>query len=368
MTQIRRPLLLVAMALFSAAALIIVQVLPPRDPHALYAEKLQAARLMQKGTAAIHEARLGRGLAIDAEADPNQTGLIGSEYTALTTTLGALEVKRTTTNPDFAAAMVQMFWEAGVKKGESIAIGSSGSFPALALAVDCAAEAMQLNVVAICSVGASTYGATDPRLTWLDMETVLRQAGLIHARSLAASVGGNEDRLANTMFPDAAAVAEEAIRRNEVSLLADNNLHDAVDARMRIYRDQAGTKRMAAFVNIGGAEINLGTTDAGYFLPAGVLKRIPRSPQKPVGVLFSMAEAGVPVINLLNIRQLCLRYGLPVDPIPLPEPGKAAVYFLRGSALLSAIVLGVWLLVMGLLIWLDRQWSGVLADQSETIM
>jgi poly-gamma-glutamate system protein len=368
MRGVRHSLLLAAMAVFSVSVLIVVRALPARGPHALYAAKVQAARLMQKGEAAIREARRGRGLAISTEDDPNQTGVIGSEYTALTTTLGPLEVKRTTTNPDFAAAMVQMLQEAGVNSGELIAVGSSGSFPALALAVDCAAEAMHLNVISICSVGASTYGASDPRLTWLDMETVLLQAGIIRAHSLAASAGGDEDRLAHTMFPDAAAVAEEAIRRNGVYLLADKDLHDAVETRMRMYRDQAGAKRIAAFVNIGGAEVNLGATDAGYFLPAGVLKRVPRSAQKPLGVLFSMAEEGVPVINLLNVRQLCLRYGLPVDPIPLPEPGKAAVYFLRGSTLLSAAVLGAWLLVMGLLVWLDRRRPAALPDQSGIIM
>jgi len=35
-----------------------------------------------------------------------------------------------------------------------------------------------------------------------------------------------------------------------------------------------------------------------------------------------MSARRVPVIHLLHIRGLALRYGLPWDPIPLPEPGS----------------------------------------------
>lgn len=36
---------------------------------------------------------------------------------------------------------------------------------------------------------------------------------------------------------------------------------------------------------------------------------------------------GLPVINLLNIKQLAADYGLPYDPAQWPERGTSAVYF-----------------------------------------
>ena len=54
------------------------------------------------------------GIRIDEAIDPNHTGLVGPEYTELFTTLGQLEAKRTTTNPDLAALMVYLLRRGGV--------------------------------------------------------------------------------------------------------------------------------------------------------------------------------------------------------------------------------------------------------------
>ena len=57
-----------------------------------------------------------------------------------------------------------------------------------------AAEEMKLKPIVVTSVGASMWGANDPIFTWLDMEKLLNEKGLLHTRSLAASVGGSNDR------------------------------------------------------------------------------------------------------------------------------------------------------------------------------
>ncbi|MDH5466438.1 MAG: hypothetical protein OEY25_03365 [Candidatus Aminicenantes bacterium] len=44
------------------------------------------------------------------------------------------------------------------------------------------------------------------------------------------------------------------------------------------------------------------------------------------GVIFEMAERGIPVVHLLYIKGLVQRYGLSWDPVPLPDPGKGRVY------------------------------------------
>ena len=57
-----------------------------------------------------------------------KTGMIGDEYTPITTSLGSGGGEADTANPDMAALLVQMLTEAGVKSGDTIGAGFSGSF------------------------------------------------------------------------------------------------------------------------------------------------------------------------------------------------------------------------------------------------
>ena len=97
-------------------------------------DMLKAARLMDDAIRAVRGcAETARG-GIDARTDINRTGFIGLENSVITTSLGHLEAKRTAANPNFAAAVVRMLKQAGVGRGDAVAVGASGSFPALAAA------------------------------------------------------------------------------------------------------------------------------------------------------------------------------------------------------------------------------------------
>ena len=48
----------------------------------------------------------------------HQTGMIGQSYTGITTTLGAVEAKRTTAWPEMGALCVRLLYEAGVDPAE----------------------------------------------------------------------------------------------------------------------------------------------------------------------------------------------------------------------------------------------------------
>ena len=157
-------------------------------------QKLEAARLMQRAMEAIQNHRVRKVGPIDLEADPTNSGMLGLSSSVTTTNTGSLEAKRTTLNPNWAAVVVELLSEAGVERGGTIAVGVSGSFPALNLAVFSAAEVLDLDAIAIASVGASSWGANLPTLTWLDMERVLADAGILRTRSIAASLGGTRDR------------------------------------------------------------------------------------------------------------------------------------------------------------------------------
>src|SRR5258708_19886749 len=89
---------------------------------------LNAARAMEAASRVLVTERQLRGLMQGREIDPNRTGMIGSEFTAITTTLGDLAAKRTTANPDFAAALVRVVAALDLPRGTPLVIIVSASF------------------------------------------------------------------------------------------------------------------------------------------------------------------------------------------------------------------------------------------------
>lgn len=293
---------------------------PVPDPSGV--AMLKAARLMAEWTATIRQARLSRGLAINPRTDPNRTGLIGLEWSPATTTLGSLTSKRTCTNPNMAAALVRWLHEAGVRDGDAVAIGASGSFPGLALATLAAVHALDARPISITSVSASSFGANEPEFTWLDMEAALERTGLA-ARSIGASVGGEDDDGAGLAL-DARRQLLVAIARAGVPLVPGETLGGRVAARMTAYDAVAGG-RIAAFVNVGGAEVNTGTCLGMLSLRPGVHRTLPPCRGEP-GVMWHMSARGIPVLHLLHVEGIAAAFGLPLDPLPLPEPGRGAPF------------------------------------------
>jgi len=326
------------MAGLSVLTLIAVEQDYPGAKSDLYQKKLLAAKLMSEGMRAIKQAKLERKLLFDENDDPNLTGMIGSRYTEITTTLGSLQAKRTATNPNFAAVLVDMLVEAGVSRGDVVAAGFSGSFPSLNLATLAAAKALGVKLVAISSIGASTWGATDPTMTWLDMETVVFNKGILPYQSVAASPGGSKDR-GDDFFSEGREFALEAIQRNEIPLIFEDSLISSVKKRLEIYLSETGEKEIKVFINIGGAEANVGNCVHSWQIPPGLVKNLPVCTHQNKGVAFWLTEKGAVVINLLNIRSIATSYGLPIDPIPLPQPGESAIFYERRLSFVPSLVL-----------------------------
>ena len=144
-------------------------------------QKLQGlVRLAQKDMAAW---RAGQGCAADPDADPWQLGLIGVEMSPVTTTLGSLRAKRTACNPAWSVVALRLFKSLGLKKGDSVAVLSSSSFPGMILNVLAAAENMGLKVFMVVSLGSSTWGANHPACPWPVLAGRLRSRG--HLRTVA---------------------------------------------------------------------------------------------------------------------------------------------------------------------------------------
>lgn len=323
-----RRALLLALALFAALAGVAASALLPREARLPYADtQLAAARRMERAMAAVLAHAEESGIPLPPE-DLNETGLIGPEWTALSTSLGSVEAKRTALQPDFAALMVRYYKEAGLMPGDAVACAFSGSFPGLALAAVAAADEMGLDARVIASYGASTFGATRPELTVVDMLGLARQAGVLQFELLAVSPGGDRDQGGgNPLFPGEKELAARLSREDGAPLLDEPGLGENIARRLSLYGPD-----VKCFVNAGGSSASLGLLAAGAAFPNGLVTSPPAVPGGGErGLLFEYAARGVPVVHLLNIRGLALRHGLPVDPVPLPAPGNSPVYSGRGG-------------------------------------
>jgi poly-gamma-glutamate system protein len=305
----------------SVAAVALAQHFRTADPS-YTSQMLTASEDMKRALDAVAADRTTDGPPLDPVHDVNLTGMIGGLFTSTTSTTGNLAAKRTTTNPNVAGLIVHLLHEAGVREGDYVAVGGSGSFPALVVASLCAAKAMNLEVGLIVSLGASQWGGNLPGLTWLDIEAMLSRIQLFPPwfGTLAASVGGSDD-LGSDLPLSGRAALRERIVTGGTPLIEEKNLALNVAVRMEIYRAHAPAGRIAAFINIGGSWANLGTSAEVLALKPGVAEVQAFPPQGSWGVLQTMAAEGVPIIHLLNIAALADEYGIPWDPTPLPRPG-----------------------------------------------
>jgi poly-gamma-glutamate system protein len=343
------------LGIISLAAFVAVRLLSPEEEQRSQRAKTEAARIMERAIAAIREHCISHGMQFDNAFDPNHTGLIGLEYSEITTTVGSLEAKRTTTNPNMAGVVVQLLEEAGVLPGDTIAVGCSASFPALMIATLAASRAMGVHPVMILSLGASSFGATRDDFTLLDIYGVLQNRGIVDVSPAAVSLGGAKD-VGQEYEAELKARLVEKIRLSGIWFLHQADLQGNVSERMAIYLGSAGNRRVAAFVNIGGNYADLGTSPLVLKLNTGVntVVAIPAAKEMH-GVVFAMAERHIAVIHLLHIKGLALKYGLPWDPIPLPKAGDG---MLQARSTLSTglgIVAPVYFSLMVLIFVLHRR-------------
>ncbi|MBK8479723.1 MAG: poly-gamma-glutamate system protein [Proteobacteria bacterium] len=336
--------LLLLIAAVAGLALGAVETVRVHEKQRWYGEKLQAARLALRAFKALKEERLRRGLPIDAETDPARSGLIGELISPVTTNTGHLTAKQTSINPNFAAVVVELLLRANVKAGDTVALGFSGSFPALNVAVLAAVETLRVTPVVITSAGASQWGANQPTFMWPDMEMALLRWHIFSHRSAAASPGGIDDR-ALGLSKRGRNLVRGAVARNGLPLLEVRNYDDSLTQRMALYRERAGDAEIKAYVNVGGGTTSVGTRVGRDLFSPGLNRRLPRGPQID-SVMTRFVQQGVPVIHLSKISKLAQDYGLELQPRSLPAVGQGKTFFreaynpwLAGGALLAIVAL-----------------------------
>jgi len=345
---------LIVLSLLSLLAFIAVENSKVDVKQDWYAEKLEASKLSALAANTLKTYRLEKGVFIDVVNDPNNTALIGQEYTLITTDRGYIEAKLSATNPNFAAVVVQLLKEAGLKEGDNVAVAMTGSFPGMNISVIAALETLKLNPIMITSIGASNWGANDPYFTWLDMENTLFKSNVFHHRSVAASIGGGSDN-GRGLSPEGRNLIVNAIKRNKVEMIRENHLEESIGKRMRLYQQHSNDKPIAAYINIGGGIASLGNSINGKLIPVGLTTHLPMQNFPLRGVIIQMGQKEIPIIHLLNINQLLTKFGLPNSPVPLPEPGTGEIFVQKKYSMLVTSIATVFLVIVIIIVYLSER-------------
>ena len=322
-----------------------------------YNEMVLSAKNMEKLTNEIKAEKIRRGIFIDKNIDKNLTGLMGEEWSGISTTLGNEEAKRTSINPDFSALIVKNLKELKLKEGDVVVANMSSSFPALNLALISALDTLKLKGVLINSVGSSNYGGNLEEFDYLDMENHLYKKGLIKNRSEAFSFGGIND-IGKEFEESTKERIKDKNQEYGLKFFYEEELNKNLEERYRYYQEKSGGK-IGAFVNVGGNLLSLGR-NADIVVNTKVLLNKEKNLNVKGGLVGKFLEDNKPVLYLLNIKGIALANGILIDPVPFPEIGTSQVYYEKQTNLSYNIaIVIIFLLFVGKILFVNKKFKKV---------
>lgn len=329
---------LTLIASVAVAGLAIVENVRVERNTRYYEEKLAATEMAARGMEKLYLTRVELGYAIDPSLDPGRSGMVGLTNSSVTSMVGDLPSKLASANPNFAAIFVDMLKETGVQEGDVVALGISGSFPALNLCMISALETLGAKPIVIASGSSSQWGANIPELLWIDMERILHDEGIIKTRSIAASLGGDNDR--GLGLPEnGIEIIRKSIEQNNLPLI-EKRVKDSADERMKIYSQNAGQKPIKCYINIGGGVVSTGRALGKESFKTGINLLPPPNIDQIDGVAPRFIKEGVPVIHIVNAALIAEQNGLPVPPTTYPEIGAGPVFIVNDyNRILTAVLL-----------------------------
>ena len=287
----------------------------------------------------IKEYKISSGIGLSKD-DNYECGMIGERYTFITTTMGLLEAKRTSCNPNFAAMIIDMFRNANVREGDEVAIVTSGSFPALNISVTAACQVMNLKVCYMASIGASSYGANNLDFTYFDMYQYLYQEHIFKYPLNYVSLGGGNDT-GNDMEEDVKKPIIERIKASNVTFIHEDDYETNVKKRKEYILKACPNLKL--FINVGGSLVSMGRDEASFIDKKGLvmpnyLNRISNYSRDKLGLIDIFLEMNVPIIQILNIKGLALQYGISYNPTEIPSIGSGDMYYQTNYNLMIPII------------------------------
>ncbi|MDX2414902.1 MAG: poly-gamma-glutamate system protein [Bacteroidales bacterium] len=319
-----------------------------RRPLRQAEEMHAAAELAQDWFYIVRDLKEDKGVKSDAFSNVANSFMIGDEWSDITSSLGSLEAKEISTNPDFAALIVRFLNEAGLKKGDRVGLILSGSFPSLAISSLAALQTTGMEAIVMSSLGASTYGANQPEVTWIDMEKALIRRGGLEFESSLVSMGADNDN-GYGLFGEGPEIITRAAERNNIELYIPGSLVESIKHRVEILNNS----NISLLINIGGNQASMGNCSHTLGIPNGLNKEMTHCNDSERGVISRMNEAGIPFVNMLNMKDLSSRYG--IDGAPgIRYSGSTNLYSSTTSNKLAISII----LLLGLIpIWFLRNRS-----------
>lgn len=323
-----------------------------------YQQRIDAANTMHKAMETLENYRLP---ALNLHEGKNSNDaliytLLGEKDSPITTDEGRIEDKITVLNPNFAAAIVDLLINAGVKSGDTVAVLVTGAMPGANLAVFSAVHALGIHPVIITSVGSSWWGANSPDFTWLDMEKVLFDKGIFPFRSIAASIGGSDDNGGLRLSEVGRNSLLDAIDRNQVTRINEGSLTNNISARTELFGRILPLNRYAAVINVGGGIAATGHRENCTLIATGLTRNLPVRNYPGRGVVHVFTDENVPLIHLYDVVKIARTYSLPIAQLPLPKVGIGDVYESeRYNMTILVISIILMLLILGIVKYLDRQ-------------
>ena len=253
-----------------------------------------------------------------SEEDMYNTGLVGIASSDITTIFDTdiksmKNSKIACTHPNFAAFIVEKFQEIQLEAGDRVAISMTGSLPGANLAVISACQAMDIEPVIISSLGSSAWGANRNNMSWLNIESHLYTNKKIKYKSIASSIGGEND-LGDNLSDKGIEIIESIIAENDVEFVNKASLMENIDRKIEIFKKNNQEFNYKAYVNIGGGAASVGYGDGKDSLKAGIIYPIEKNIIKYDGFNNSIAkyflDKGIPFINIKNINLLSKSVGL----------------------------------------------------------
>ena len=270
-----------------------------------YDDKIIASELMEQ---LIFE--INKNFRIEkSKLDLYNSGLIGLQNSPITTIQDndslMFKSKLLTTHPNFAAVIVEYFYDAEISSGDTIAVSMTGSFPGANLALLSVCETMNITPMIMSSAGSSAWGANRVDLSWPIIESYLFDNNFLKNRSIVYSMGGDNDN-GDNLSDKGIEILESSIPNN-VNFINEFSLIDNISKKINFFDSKSSNYSL--YVNIGGGASSLGNGLDKDSLQVGLINFLDIQDislnefKNSISYNF-LTEKSIPMLNIKNIIKL----------------------------------------------------------------